>query len=50
MAENVEKPSVESHENVKNLAYWVCLPSKKWSINDQYVDVYSTGKGNYQFN
>ena len=28
LAVNVEKLSIESHENVQNSAYWVCLPSK----------------------
>ena len=35
MAVNVEQISIESHENVQNLAYWVCLPSKNeaYTIN-----------------
>ena len=28
LAGNVKKLSNESHENVQNLANWVCLPSK----------------------
>ena len=31
VAINVEKLSIESHEYVHNLAYWVCLPSKNES-------------------
>ena len=46
MAVNVEKESIESHENVQHFAYLVCLPSKNESINDQYLDVYYTGKLN----
>ena len=48
MALNVKKLSIESHENVQNVAYRVCLPSR----NDQdfKVYVYGTGKWNYNCN
>ena len=46
MAVNVEKQSIESHENVQNLAYWVCLTIKN-ETNYQYLDNYCTGKWNY---
>ena len=30
------KQSIESHENIQNVADWVCIPSK----NNQYLYVY----------